>query len=104
MPRGGVVTGDEARFKDLALRGRAAGHGGRQRGDRGQMCDRLTSCTILNNSWTNPLDGPTFTPHKKTHSLCLWNRPESLFSIIVPDIRSSEIVTFELVARFDSHF
>ena len=23
---------------------------------------------------------------------------------IVPDIRSSEIVTFELVARFDSHF
>ena len=36
MPRGGVVTGDKARLKDLALRGREAGDGGRQRGDRGR--------------------------------------------------------------------
>lgn len=39
MPRGGVVTGDEATLKDLALRGREAGDGGKQRGDRGEMCD-----------------------------------------------------------------
>jgi|GEM_PF-6905813 len=31
---------------------------GRQRGDRGEMCDRLTSCTILNNSWTGTLERP----------------------------------------------
>jgi hypothetical protein len=54
MPRGGVVTGEGARFKGLALRGRE----GRQRGDSGEMCDSLTSCTILNNSWTDPLGGP----------------------------------------------
>jgi hypothetical protein len=58
MPRGGVVTGEGARFKGLALRGREVGDGGRQRGDRGEMCDRLTSCTILNNSWMGPLGGP----------------------------------------------
>ena len=63
------------------------------------MCDRLTSCSILNKSGTGGLWGP---PHKKTHSW--WNRRESLFLIIVQDIRSSEIMTFELVARFDSHF
>jgi hypothetical protein len=58
MPREGVGTGEGARFKDLALRGREAGDGGRQRGDRGEMCDRLTSCTILNKSWTGPLGRP----------------------------------------------
>jgi len=35
MPRERVVTGEGARFKGLALRGREAGDGGRQRGDRG---------------------------------------------------------------------
>ncbi len=58
MPHYGFVAGDEARLKGLALRGREAGDGGRQRGDRGEMCDRLTSCTILNKSWTGPLGGP----------------------------------------------
>ena len=100
MPCEGVGTGEGARFKGLALRGREAGDGA----DRGEMCDRLTSCSILNKFWTGWLWGPTPTPRKKTHSLCLWNRPESLFLIMVPDIRSSEIVSFKLVARFDSHF
>jgi hypothetical protein len=54
MPRGGVVTGEGARFKGLTLRGREAGDGGRQR----EMCDRLTWCTILNKSWTGPLGRP----------------------------------------------
>ena len=27
-------------------------------GDRGEMFDPLTSCTILNKSWTDPLAGP----------------------------------------------
>ena len=27
-------------------------------GDRGEMFDPLTSCTILNKSWTGPLGGP----------------------------------------------
>ena len=31
-------------------------------GDRGEMFDRLTSCTILNNSWTGPLGRPNHYP------------------------------------------
>ena len=32
--------------------------GGRHGETGGEMCDRLTSCTILNNSWTGPLGAP----------------------------------------------
>ncbi|MEG4573759.1 hypothetical protein QUA56_13850 [Microcoleus sp. N3A4] len=48
---GRLVAGEGAKLKDFSLRGREAGDGGRQRGDRGEMCDRLTLtfCTILKN-------------------------------------------------------
>ncbi|EGK85148.1 hypothetical protein D0A34_19360 [Microcoleus vaginatus PCC 9802] len=101
MPRERVGTGEGARFKGLALRGREAGDGG-DSGETGEMCDRLTSCTILNKSWTGGLWGPTPIPHKKTHSL--WNRHLACSRSWCKIFISSEIVTFFLVARFDSHF
>lgn len=58
MPHYGFVAGDEARLKGLALRGTEGKQGGDREETGGEMCDRLTSCTILNKSWTGPLGGP----------------------------------------------
>ena len=46
----------EAQRLDREREGRETG--GRQGETGGEMCDRLTSCTILNKSWTGPLGGP----------------------------------------------
>ena len=53
------MAGDGARLKDFSLRGK---------GDRGEVCDRLTSCTLLNKSWTGGLEQPNpYSPQE--HSL-----------------------------------
>ena len=74
-------------------------------GDRGEMSDRLTSCTILNKSWTDPLAGPNpYSPQENSLFVFVEQAQKPVLDNSVQIFRSSEIVTFELVARFDSHF
>jgi hypothetical protein len=94
------VTGDEARFKGLALRGRE----GRQRGDSGETGGR---CAIVSHSHLAPFSRTGKMPvPQRVDFLVGWAScpPVKGLLTMVPDIRASEIVTFEVVARFDSHF
>jgi len=91
------VTGEGARFKDLALRERE----GRQGGDSGERCTIVSHSHLAPFSRTGKMPVP-----QRVDFLVGWAScpPVKGLLTIVPDIRSSEIVTFELVARFDSHF
>ena len=94
------MAGDGAKLKDFSLRGGQAEDGGRQAGDRG-------GCAIVSHSHLAPFSRTGKMPvPQRVDVLVGWAScpPVKGLLTMVQDIRSSEIVTFELVALFDFHF
>ena len=94
-----MVAGEGARLKNLSLRGRE--------GKQGETGGRLGAKGPVSDSHLAPFSRTGKMPvPQRVDFLVGWAScpPVKGLLTMVPDIIASEIVTFELVARFHSHF